>query len=337
MAAPLAGLLAAGKDVMPYLHFPPRTVPVVHAPFSWAAFVALSLPAIAALVLGAAALARAPRAALAHGTRARFPAWGWLGLALIGAGWILAWKEGLVPAAWRREAFSVLWFGYILVMNAAAYRRSGHAPLIDQPARFAVLFPASVAFWWLFEYLNQFAANWYYAGVVAVNDWEYFLQGSLPFSTVLPAVASTQALLATWPRFAGATLPALRGHPSLAWIALVAGLAALAGIGVWPEMLFPALWLAPLAIVAGLQALACGESFFAPLARGEWRCVVEPAAAALLCGFFWELWNSGALAKWHYSIPFVQRFHLFEMPLLGYAGYLPFGVLCALVSAPRGR
>jgi hypothetical protein len=30
-------------------------------------------------------------------------------------------------------------------------------------------------------------------------------------------------------------------------------------------------------------------------------------------------------------VPYVQRFQLFEMPLLGYAGYLPFGLECALV------
>jgi len=46
---------------------------------------------------------------------------------------------------------------------------------------------------------------------------------------------------------------------------------------------------------------------------------------------FWELWNWGSLAKWTYSVPYVQRFQLFEMPLLGYAGYLPFGLECALV------
>jgi hypothetical protein len=27
----------------------------------------------------------------------------------------------------------------------------------------------------------------------------------------------------------------------------------------------------------------------------------------------------------------VQRFSIFEMPLLGYAGYIPFGIECALV------
>jgi hypothetical protein len=64
---------------------------------------------------------------------------------------------------------------------------------------------------------------------------------------------------------------------------------------------------------------------------------LQPALAALVCGFFWELWNFGSLARWHYSIPYVQRFHVFEMPLLGYAGYLPFGVTCALVMDVAAR
>jgi hypothetical protein len=51
----------------------------------------------------------------------------------------------------------------------------------------------------------------------------------------------------------------------------------------------------------------------------------------LICGFFWELWNWKSLAKWIYTVPFVERWHVFEMPLLGYAGYLPFGLECLLV------
>jgi hypothetical protein len=68
------------------------------------------------------------------------------------------------------------------------------------------------------------------------------------------------------------------------------------------------------------------------MTRGDWRPLLQPALAGLACGFFWELWSYGSLAQWHYSIPHVQRFHLFEMPVLGYAGYLPFGVLCAVVA-----
>ncbi len=111
----------------------------------------------------------------------------------------------------------------------------------------------------------------------------------------------------------------------------------LVALPIWREALFPALWLAPLLVFAALQYLLTGETLLAPLAHGDWRPVLQPAAAALVCGFFWEMWNYGSLAKWHYSIPYVQRFPLFEMPLLGYAGYLPFGVECALVLQLTAR
>ena len=54
--------------------------------------------------------------------------------------------------------------------------------------------------------------------------------------------------------------------------------------------------------------------------------------AALVCGFFWELWNYRSLVHWEYSVPFVQRFQLFHMPVLGYAGYLPFGLECLALA-----
>jgi len=44
------------------------------------------------------------------------------------------------------------------------------------------------------------------------------------------------------------------------------------------------------------------------------------------------MWNAHSLAKWEYSIPYVHRFLLFEMPALGYSGYLPFGLECAAVA-----
>jgi hypothetical protein len=81
----------------------------------------------------------------------------------------------------------------------------------------------------------------------------------------------------------------------------------------------------------GLAQALLGDSLLGPLGAGDWRPLLQPALAALACGFLWELWNYGSLAKWHYSIPYAAGFHLFEMPLLGYAGYLPFGIECALV------
>jgi len=328
-ATPLLGALAAGQPVSQYLRFPPRAAPVAHAPFAWSAFVALSLPAVAVAALFLIALVRArPQMRPARG---RFPTWGWLGVALICGGWILAWSDGPLPPQWRRNMFTVQWLGYIAMMNGLVLRRGGRAPLLHRTGWFAALFPVSAVAWWGFEYLNQFVGNWYYTGTEAQSDWSYFLQGTLPFSTVLPAVASTWAWLATFPRMQAFALPAVSGHRSLAWISITSGVVGLAGIGIWPERVFSMLWLAPLFVLAGLQQLLLGRSLFAPIGKGDWTGVLQPALAALICGFFWELWNYGSLAKWHYSIPFVQRFHLFEMPLLGYTGYLPFGVECALI------
>jgi len=64
-----------------------------------------------------------------------------------------------------------------------------------------------------------------------------------------------------------------------------------------------------------------------------------PAMAGLICGFFWELWNSQSLAHWVYTVPFVHDFKIFEMPILGYAGYLPFGLECVVVASllPRRK
>jgi hypothetical protein len=68
------------------------------------------------------------------------------------------------------------------------------------------------------------------------------------------------------------------------------------------------------------------------VSHGDWRSAVASAFAALICGWFWEMWNFYSLAKWVYAVPLVHRYPIFEMPVLGYAGYLPFGLECAAVE-----
>ncbi|MCZ0454684.1 hypothetical protein, partial [Escherichia coli] len=68
------------------------------------------------------------------------------------------------------------------------------------------------------------------------------------------------------------------------------------------------------------------------LTRGDWRPVAALMLGALICGFFWEMWNIYSSPKWLYSTPGVEFLYVFEMPLLGYLGYLPFALeLYALV------
>jgi hypothetical protein len=116
------------------------------------------------------------------------------------------------------------------------------------------------------------------------------------------------------------------------WVIFLLSSAGLTGIGIWPSYLFPLVWVAPLLLITSLQAVAGEETIFSSMARGGWKSLWLPALAALVCGFFWEMWNYKSLSHWEYAVPFVHGFQVFEMPLLGYAGYLPFGLECVAVA-----
>lgn len=351
LGLPLLGPALTGVDLSRYLEFPPQTRYVEHAPFAWAAFVALA--ALIAVVIGPFVLrilqangqlrlTACPQAmpagpeGLPPGRRRAFPLWGWGGVVFGLISWLLAWTRFPWFAPFQPFTFSPLWLAYIVGINALTFRRSGHCMLVDRPLYLARLFAVSAGFWWFFEYLNRFVQNWYYVGIGNLTRWEYFLFATLPFSTVLPAVLGTYDLLATYPRLeAGLAefVPVRVRHPKIiAAVLLVAAVLGLAGIGVWPDWLFPLLWLAPLIMITCLQALRGQPTLFADTTRGDWRRIWRLAVAALICGLCWEMWNYGSLAKWIYTVPYVNRFKLFEMPILGYAGYLPFGLECAVVA-----
>lgn len=335
LVLPLAGVLLAGIPASRYFEFPPRTLYIEHAPFSWIAFISYGLFILAALgpFLVSALRNRSqvhPKTPPAN----RFPWWGWCGVLLGLVSWILAWNRFPWFSKWPAHTFTPLWTAYILTVNGFTYRRTGTCLLLRQPLSFLLLFPASAGFWWFFEYLNRFVQNWSYTGV-EFGPGEYFLFATLSFSTVLPAFASTRDWLASFPALEPfrSFLPLRVPRPTrVALLTLVAAGIGLLLLGIYPEYLFPFLWISPLLILVSLQALMKEAHVFSSIKHGDWRFVLSSALAALLCGVFWEMWNFYSLAKWVYHVPFVQRFQVFEMPLLGYAGYLPFGLECFVVA-----
>lgn len=333
---PSVGSLAASASTATLWAFPSKAPMLVHTGFSWLVFWAYAgaillvlAPFLFRLAFGAPSGYRA-QCGLA------FPWWGWLSAGVLLGAWALAW--GGIPAApWlRRHAFIGLWVGYILVVNALTRQRAGRCLLTDAPGHLLMLFPASAAFWWVFEYLNQFIGNWHYHQVSAVVPDAALVLSSLPFSTVLPAVVSTRDLLATFPGLSrgldrGWRPP--RAPRGWAVLALVTAVAALGLMAVYPDWLYSIVWLGPLTVITALQVLAGERSLLTPLAHGDWAVPWLAALAGLTCGFFWELWNWQSLARWSYSVAYVDRFHVFAMPLLGYGGYLPFGLTC--IAAAR--
>jgi hypothetical protein len=339
LGMPLLGVRLAGAPLVPYLEMPPRTNFVEHADFSWPVFCGMAAGLIAVLWPFAVRLLKTRRDARVPGTRPEatsFPAWGWLALALGLAVWTLAWTRFPWFKPFQPFTFTPLWLAYIVVVNALVVRRTGRSPLTHHTAPYLSLFPISALFWWFFEYLNRFVQNWHYIGIGPLSAGDYVLRATLPFATVLPAFVATRAWLASYPGLwtpLSAWTPIIPRRPRLvAWLALLAAALGLAGIGVWHEILFPLLWVSPLIVLASIRSLAGSPTFLGDLRRGDWRPLALAALSALVCGFFWEMWNILSLEKWIYTVPFVDRFHLFEMPLLGYAGYLPFGLECALIA-----
>lgn len=350
---PLLGLWLNGRSLRSYLAFPPLILgAVTHAPFSWPLSIGLAI-----LITGLLApfLVRVGRTncqsvpapddptSASHGAihlrgdpPRRFPWWGWLAAGWTCCVWLLAWTRFGWMEAWQPHTFTPLWLGYIVLVNALTYRRTGRCMVIHRPRYLLSLFPLSACFWWLFEYLNRFVQNWYYLDGGDLTPWEYFLRATLPFATVLPAVLSTAEWLTACPRlsagldhFVTINFPSRRAG---GWLLGCGAVAGLLGIGLWPDYLFPLVWVAPLLLITAPQLIRDEPTIFSETEHGDWRTLWAVALAALICGWFWEMWNFYSLAHWEYAVPYVQGVSLFQMPLLGYAGYLPFGLECLAVA-----
>lgn len=333
---PPIGLWTTDQPAAPYFQFPPLTRHVSHEPFSWPVFAVYAAFEVAIVgVLTIAARMRHLEAVRKRpASRCRFPWWGWVGLGCGLVSWALAWNRFEWFASLQVHTFLPLWLSYIVVVNALCQRSSGTCPMLGRPGYFLLLFPASAFFWWYFEYLNRFVQNWWYTGFY-FGPLRYTLYASMSFSTVLPAVLSTREWIRGMDTFRSrfhGLRPIPWSFPRIAGTALLAAAGfSLACIGLYPKTLFPLVWISPLLVLTGLKQLTGQRHMFTEMAAGDWRPAVSAALAALVCGFFWEMWNIHSLAKWVYSIPYVQRFHIFEMPLLGYMGYLPFGLECIAV------
>jgi len=92
----------------------------------------------------------------------------------------------------------------------------------------------------------------------------------------------------------------------------------------WPRYFFPFLGASVFLLLEPLNALLKHPSLLDRTQHGDWRQVMSLSLGCLMCGFFWELWNYYSYPKWIYHVPFVDFLHVFEMPLLGYGGYLVF-------------
>ena len=247
---------------------------------------------------------------------------GWIGLILVAVCWPLNWSWPGIRTAYF---FFPLWLGYILLVDALVYTRAGNSLWSRSRERFVLLFCFSAPVWWLFELINLRTANWQYLGRELFTPFQFNLLCTIAFSTVVPAVFETAELIRSfpWTQHSGPRLPA---KPQVFVVLFVAGLAMLALLLAWPKIFYPFAWTSLVLIFEPINHWSGRPHFLQNLRVGDWRSVLSLALGALTCGFFWEMWNYYSFPKWIYHTPGTEFLHIFEMPLLGYGGYIPFAL-----------
>jgi hypothetical protein len=181
--------------------------------------------------------------------------------------------------------------------------------------------------WWIFEMFNVRTQNWIYLGVEAFSPLAYAFWTTLSFSTVIPAVFGSAELFASFDfvkRLKRGLVIGTDHRTTL--IFFVIGWIMLAALWVWPKTFFPFLWLSLYFILEPVNIWLGNRSLAEWTQHGDWRPVISLWLGALLTAFLWEMWNYYSYPKWIYQVPWGNWLHLFEMPLLGYGGYLPFAL-----------
>ena len=257
-------------------------------------------------------------------SKLRLPLHGWLGLTLILIFWSLNWMLDGLRTHW---GFFPLWLGYCLAMDGLVYWRTGTSLLTRSPRRYVGLFLVSAPVWWIFEFLNVRTQNWTYIGADAFSALAYAFWTTLSFTTVIPAVFGTAELFASFDFVKrlgrGPTIGTGRWTTLLffllGWVMLVV-------MWIWPRIFFPFIWLSLYFILEPINVWLGNRSLAYWTAKGDWRPVIALWFGVLSTAFFWEMWNYYAYPKWIYHVPWGDWLHIFEMPMLGYGGYLPFAL-----------
>ena len=252
----------------------------------------------------------------------KYPFHGWLGLLLIAIFWYLSWAlDGLRS----HLTFFPLWLGYILAVDGLIYKRKGTSLFSRNLTGFILLFIISIPLWWLFELFNSVLQNWHYEGREYFSDTAHALYASLSFSTVLPAVFESAELVATFSQ-RKFRLPRWKTGRKLPVIFFISGWIMLMLLLTWPKIFFPFVWISVYFIVEPVNNWLGFKTLLQQTEKGNWRPVWNLWIGVLICGFFWEMWNYFSYPKWIYDLPYLNAPKIFEMPLAGYLGYLPFSL-----------
>ncbi len=288
---------------------------------------------------------KSPKLQVVNVTKVSFPIWGWVGAVLFVPSLIVLWGHFSQPKILLNWIWLPVFWGYTFIMDGWLYVRTGGKSMVNNSIKeMYAIGVSAMGGWMLFEYLNYFVLdNWIYPLGDEIPNTEFLVYAIIGSSGLMPVIFVIYRLLNTFPsiknKYAlGPKVELKNWHQNVLLILLLGGMFM---ISFFPNQLFGLLWVAPVSILSLVLSKVGLWTPFTGLKTGNWSPLVKYTLCYLIYGLSLECINyfsaqhlAGDIiightpALWTYTIPYVSFWHLFEMPLVGYLGYLPFGPYC---------
>ncbi|MCP4633853.1 MAG: hypothetical protein GY855_13080 [candidate division Zixibacteria bacterium] len=229
---------------------------------------------------------------------------------------------------WFYETFftPIVWSGYILLLDGINHLRRNRSLIINETKNFLWMLLISIGLWYIFEFYNLFIDNWHYVNLPE-NKTIRFIGYFWSFATIWPAIFETYIFLTGIKLFSKLRVKKQMLSTKTFYILVIIGFVFEILPFVFPNRYWaPIIWTGFILLLDPINYKLGRPSLFREWKDGSMSALFRLFTSGFICGLLWEFWNYWAGAKWVYTVPYFGDAKLFEMPVIGFLGFLPFAV-----------
>ncbi len=217
------------------------------------------------------------------------------------------------------------WWPLLIVMDSLNFRISGSSPLSDSPKKFVFAAFISIPVWLVFELFNLRLQNWSYHTLPPELPLRW-LGYCLAFASVIPALLELSALFQT--ALKGKTISFFRLKTTSSFLNgyILLGFLLLILSALFPNLFFPLVWLGFIFLLEPVNYRLKIDSLLADAERKFGNRIMSWLLAGFVAGLLWETLNYWAGSHWEYTLPYLDFGRIYQMPVFGFGGFLPFAI-----------